>query len=196
MGTAPTASPRFPVLMTGRLVLRAVTPEDAPFWLQNFSAPEVVEFTTFDAPQDLEAAKAEIEQYCTRPFREGTGIRWGITLRGSPELIGTAGFYRWIQGHERRAQLGYDLLAGHRRKGIMTEALRVILAYGFKTMTLRRVEAVVDPRNEASVRLLEGLGFTREAFLRQASWFHARFLDDVVYGLLDRDWQSAQDAKP
>ena len=59
---------RFPILMTDRLVLREITAEDAAFWLRNFSAPEVVELTAWEAPRDLEAAKAEIERVCTRPL--------------------------------------------------------------------------------------------------------------------------------
>lgn len=181
----------FPTLTTERLVLREIRPSDAAFWLHHFAAPDVVELTGYEAPADLAAAEAEIEHYCTRIYREGTGLRWGITLRGRDDLVGTLGFYEWIAERDRRAQTGYDLLAEHRGRGIMTEAMGVVLAYGFKTMTLNRVEAVVDSRNAPSIRLLERLGFQRDAYLRQSTWWHGRFVDDLVFSLLARDWRAA-----
>lgn len=194
---APGARPRyrFPLLMTDRLVLRQITADDAPFWLRNFSAPEVVEFTAWEAPRDLEAAKAEIERFCTLPMREETGIRWGITLRGSDDLVGTLGYHGWVKGRDRRARMGYDLLAEFRGKGIMTEAMGVALAYGFKTMALNRVEVLVDPRNTPSIRLVERLGFRRDAHLRQSTHFRETFQDDLVFSLLAREWRVAQEAK-
>ncbi len=186
---------RFPILMTDRLVLREITAADAAFWLLNFSASEVVELTAWEAPRDLEAARAEIEQFCTLPWREGTGIRWGITLRGSNEPIGTLGYHGWVQGRDRRARMGYDLLAEHRGMGIMTEAMGVALAYGFKTMTLHRVEVLVDPRNVPSIRLAERLGFHLDAHLRQSTRFRDTFQDDLVFSLLAREWRAAAEAK-
>jgi ribosomal-protein-alanine N-acetyltransferase len=185
----------FPILWTERLILREITPDDAGFWLRDFSDSDVVELTAYEPPTDVEAARAEIEQFCVRPFREGTGIRWGITRRGESDLIGTLGYHNWVQGRDRRARVGYDLLAEHRRQGIMSEALGIVLAYGFKTMALNRVEAAVDPRNQPSIRLLERLGFHRDACLREATWFRGAFLDDVVYSLLAREWRGVQEAK-
>ncbi len=189
-----TTRPRFPVLLTDRLVLREITPDDAPFWLRNFSDPEVVELTAYEAPRDLEAAKGEIERFCTRPFREETGIRWGISLKDRGELIGTLGYHAWVQGRDRHARMGYDLLPEHRRQGIMTEAMRVALAYGFKTMVLNRVEVLVDPRNLPSIRLAERLGFHRDAYLRQSTRFRDGFQDDIVFSLLAREWRAQLDA--
>ncbi len=182
---------RFPLLLTDRLTLREITEDDAGFWVRNFSDPDVVEFTAYDPPADVEAARREIEQYCTRIFQEGTGIRWGISLKGRAELIGTVGYHGWVQGRDRRARMGYDMLPEHRRQGVMTEAMSIALAYGFKTMTLNRVEVLVDPRNLPSVRLVERLGFQRDAYLRQSTRFRDRFYDDVVFSLLARDWRAA-----
>ncbi len=190
------ATLRFPVLLTDRLVLREITSEDAEFWIRNFSAPETVELTAFEPPAGLEAAKVEIERYCARPLREGTGIRWGIALTGTKDLVGTLGYHNWVQGRERHAQMGYDLLAEHRGQGIMAEAMRVVLAYGFKTMTLNRAEALVDPRNAPSIRLLERLGFHRDAYLRQSTRFRDGYQDDIVFSLLAGEWRAAQLAKP
>lgn len=187
----PTA---FPVLTTARLLLREITLDDAAFWLRNFSDPEVVELTAYEPPRDVEGAKAEILEFAIHPFQERTGFRWGIALRGNDELIGTLGYHGWIREGANRARVGYDLLREHRRRGLMTEAMRAILAYGFDRMSLHRVEALTDPRNVPSIRLLERLGFRREGTLRENTHFRGRFVDDALFSLLARDWRERVDA--
>ncbi len=189
------APPSFPVLETERLVLREITPDDAGFWLRNFSDPTVVELTAYEPPADLEAAKAELIQYGVWPFEQGTGIRWGIALRPSPDLIGTLGYHQWMKEGGNHARIGYDLLPDFRRRGIMTEAMEVILAYGFGAMKLNRAEVLIDPVNTASIRLVERLGFHRDGVLRENTYFRGRFVDDAVYSLLAREWRSRPDAK-
>jgi ribosomal-protein-alanine N-acetyltransferase len=178
----------FPILETKRLILRAITLDDAEFWVRNFSDPDVVELTAFEPPKDIETAKEEIATYCIKVFSENTGIRWGVTIKGSNQLIGTAGYHGWEKERGYHANLGYDLLREHRRKGIMREALTAVVDYGFETMKLHRIQAMIDPRNEASIRLVEGLGFRREGVMREDQYFRERFQDDVIYSILDREW--------
>lgn len=186
----PTVRGPFPVLETPRLVLREIRLGDAEFWLRNFSDSEVVELTAYEPPRDLEAAKAEILQFAIRLFEEGAGFRWGITLRGRPELLGTLGYHQWHREGGGSARVGYELMREYRRQGIMSEALGAILDYGFGTMGLNRVEALTDPANTASRRLLESLGFREEGILRENTAFRGRFVDDVVYALLAREWRA------
>lgn len=196
MDSAPApARPPFPVLGTRRLVLREIALDDAEFWLRNFSDPRVVELTAYEPPAGLEAAKAELLQYAVRPFEQGTGIRWGISLRGARALVGTLGYHQWMKEGGNHARVGYDLLPEQRGKGIMAEAMRAILAYGFGTMNLNRVEALIDPVNLASIRLVEGLGFHRDGVLRENTFFRGRFINDAVYSLLVREWRATADAK-
>jgi ribosomal-protein-alanine N-acetyltransferase len=186
----------FPVLETARLLLREITLDDAAFWLRNFADPEVVELTAFEPPANIEGAKEEILQYAIRPFAQGTGIRWGITPRGSHDLIGTLGYHQWVREGGNRARVGYEIHREYRRRGLMTEAMSAILGYGFETMKLNRVEALIDPINVASIRLVEGLGFRREGVLRENTHFRGRFIDDAVYALLAREWRAARGGNP
>lgn len=190
----PTA-PSFPVLETKRLTLREITLKDAGFWLRNFSDPDVVQLTAYEPPVDLDAAKAELIQFTVRPFEQGTGIRWGISLRPSPDLLGTLGYHQWVREGGNHARIGYELMPEHRRQGVMTEAMEAILTYGFDEMKLNRVEALIDPVNTASIRLVEGLGFHRDGVLRENTHFRGRFIDDAVYSVLAREWRSTQEAK-
>jgi aminoglycoside 6'-N-acetyltransferase len=71
----------------------------------------------------------------------------------------------------------------------MTEALRALLDHLFRERGLLRVSAECDARNVASARLLERLGFTREGHRPANTWLKGEWTDDLLYGLLARDWR-------
>ena len=178
----------FPLIKTRRLTLRKMMPEDAAFYLELFSDPDVVELTSFEAPKGIEGATQELLEYCVQPFEENKGIRWGIEHNDVPGLIGTIGYHHWVK-EAFRASVGYDLKASSRRQGLMTEALSEVLRFGFMEMRLNKVEAHVNPRNKASIRLLQKLGFIQEGIMRCDTFFHGRFVDKICFGLLATEWR-------
>ncbi|MFX1598832.1 MAG: GNAT family N-acetyltransferase [Promethearchaeota archaeon] len=179
---------KFPQLETERLILRELTLDDVEFYFHHFNTKEIIEGSCFPGPRDLETAKAELELFCINPFKEGTGIRWGIVRKGSSKLIGTCGYYDWSKT-DRRAEIGYDLDPAYWGQGIMTEALKAMLEYGFKEMGLNRIQATIDSKNRRSVNLVRGLNFEKEGVLRQRSYFGGRFLDDVCFSILKKEWK-------
>ena len=95
------------------------------------------------------------------------------------------GLHSWAH-HHRRAEFGYDMARSFWGRGLATEAARAILAYGFATMDLHRIQAHTIADNHRSVRLLERLGFTREGTLRAFSLEDdGTFHDSAVFGLLN-----------
>ena len=178
----------FPVLETKRLILRKMALDDDEFYLKNFSDSTTVDLTGFEPPKDLDAAREELREYCIDNFTNNTGIRWGVTVKGRPELIGTLGFYKWDK-RNHSVEIGYDLLQEHRRRSIMKEAMTAMLDYLFGTMGLNRVYALIDPRNAASANLLIGLGFTKEGEFRESTYFRGKYLSDVVFAVLAREWK-------
>jgi Acetyltransferase (GNAT) domain len=72
----------------------------------------------------------------------------------------------------------------------MHEALQAILEFGFGELDLNRIEADIDPRNGASARTLERLGFTKEGYLRERWIVGDEVSDTALYGLLRREWHS------
>lgn len=120
---------------------------------------------------------------------EGSSIRFGIADRAMPEVIGTCTLYN-IQRGNRRADIGYALRREHCGRGLMHEALTALLAHGFDALILNRVEADIDPRNQASARTLERLGFVREGTLRERWIVNGEVSDTALYGLLKSDWDA------
>jgi ribosomal-protein-alanine N-acetyltransferase len=203
----------FPTLETPRLHLRRIGLEDTNAILALYGSEAVAQYLDIDTLVDGAGAE-ELAAFFVRSYDKRFAIRWAITLRAdgctsgtaSPDdaagsistatavsatgpgvLIGTCG-YNGLDPDNRRAEIGYDLLAAFWRRGIMTEALHAILAYAFGVMELHRVEAVTAPANRASAALLRALGFHYEGCLRQRSFYRGAFRDDDFYGLLRAEY--------
>ena len=95
----------------------------------------------------------------------------------------------------RRAEIGFILAREFWGRGLATEAVRRALAFAFGEMDLHRVEADVDPANEASLILLERLGFRREGVLRDRWFTFGSWKDSVMLGVLAGDWERAEGRK-
>jgi ribosomal-protein-alanine N-acetyltransferase len=174
----------FPVIKTERLTLREITRDDAPAFFELRTHPEVTKYADRFPPESID----EIHAFLDRIFegiKNNTSIAWAISLKGSNEFIGTVNFHRTIPEHHR-AEIGYQLFSEHWGKGIMSEAVRAVIAYGFNTMKLHSIEAQVNPGNEASINLLKRNGFVQEAFFRENFYFDGKFIDTPVFTLLNK----------
>jgi ribosomal-protein-alanine N-acetyltransferase len=69
----------------------------------------------------------------------------------------------------------------------MQEALLKVINYGFKVINLHSIEANVNPGNAASIKLLEKNKFVREAYFKENYFYNGKFLDTVIYSLLNAE---------
>ena len=178
----------FPVIHTDRLTLRKPTYDDVQPLLELSQDDEVMLYYGMEPFKEEKQSRDEIEWFL-KIWREGTGTRWVITLKGEDDLIGEIGFYEYKKKH-RRAEIGYKLLRSHWREGYMTEALVGMLEYMYGTLDLNRVQALVDPRNEASLRLIEKQGFQRDGLLRSYEYERGAYVDLYMLSLLREEWES------
>ena len=177
-----------PVIETPRLILRGIRASDAAAIFATFSDAETMEYYGEEPHRTVEDAREHIRQIAAWYARR-EGIRWGVTLRdGGDEVIGSCGLFRFDEGFNR-AETGYELRRAYWRRGIMSEAMRGLLDFGFGAMGLHRIEALTDGANERSQGLLRSLGFTHEGILRERFAWHGRFLDDFYFGLLRDEWR-------
>ncbi len=175
----------FPVLETERLLLRNVTEEDAPHILSYLSDEEVMKYYGLDPFQTLEEALDEISWYQSI-FKNKTGIRWGITLKEQGEMIGSCGFHNRVPQHYR-SEIGFELSKAHWGQKIAGEAINAIVRYGFEQMEIHRIEALIEPLNLPSQKLVEKQGFVREGLLRNYEFTRGKFDDLYMYSLLKTD---------
>lgn len=183
-----TALATFPVLETGRLRLRAVTPDDTASMFRIMFDPRVTRYfgrAPLASPDEAAQRINEIRA----AFQEQRGVRWAITLRVDGQFLGTCGFWRFMAPHDR-AEIGYELAPEWWGQGVIPEAARAALGFGFTRLGLHSVEAQIHPDNMGSRRVLEKLGFVQEGYFRENYYDVAiqAFTDTAVFSLLQSDW--------
>ncbi|MEG1039571.1 MAG: GNAT family N-acetyltransferase [Pseudomonas sp.] len=173
-------------LPSPRLQLRPMTAEDAGAWLQIMADPQVMRYWNH-APWDrLEQAQAALA-VDRQAYAQGELLKLGIYRRDNGELIGMCQCSS-LESASRRGEIGYCLSTAAQGQGFMGEALELFVQYLTSELNMRRLEAEIDPRNIASARTLERLGFTLEGVLRERWCVAGELSDSGLYGLLlERD---------
>lgn len=176
----------FPILESNRLLLRAVTREDVNEVFELRSNPETMKFIPRPLVTSTDEAMAHIEMI-TKKIAENEGINWAITLKGNPKLLGIIGHYR-VKLENYRSEIGYMLLPNYQNQGITSEAIHLLLDYGFNQLNFHSVEAIIEPKNHASAKVLEKNGFVKEAHFLEDVFWDGQFIDSAVYSLLKRNF--------
>jgi RimJ/RimL family protein N-acetyltransferase len=174
-------------LETERLLLRPLAAADAQSLFALFSDPKMMRY--WSSPPWTSVAKAHeliAKDHLAMPT--GVHLRLGVELRDTGALVGTCTLFDFVP-QCRRAELGYGLGSACWGRGYMHEALVALLGFGFSELALHRVEADIDPRNLASARSLERLGFVKEGHLRERWIVDGEVSDSGLYGLLRSDWR-------
>lgn len=174
----------FPELETERLKLRRLEQSDVNTVFALRSNPEIMKYIPVPLTQSIEEAEAYICSIDKR-MENKECVNWAITLKDSGVMIGTIGFYRMKLEHYR-AEAGYMILPQFNGKGYVTEALNAIIEYGFSTMKLHSLEALIDPANIGSMKVLEKCGFEKEAHFKEHLFFNGQFLDSAIYSKLNK----------
>lgn len=146
-----------PVLETKRLSLRPITLEDGPAILAIRSDQENMRYVSMTPYQDLERAQRFILAV-TSDVGQGEVCFWGICLKETQELIGTICLWSFSEDF-KSAEVGYELLVSHQGQGLMREALKAVIAFGFKKLKMSQIIAVTHQENSRSTGLLRGFKF-------------------------------------
>ncbi len=175
-------------LRTDRLLLRPLRETDAPAIFAIRSDPKIMRYASSLPLTSLDQAEAFITRE-TAGMAAGESLRLGLQRLEDDTLIGTCILFH-VNAQCRRAEVGYELRHDAWGCGYMHEALLALLHFGFTELQLNRVEADIDPRNVASARSLDRLGFVKEGLLRQRWIVNGEVSDSALYGLLHSEWQS------
>lgn len=179
-----------PTINATRVSLRWINDDDVDALYRIFSDAEVMRYWSTPPLADRNAA-VELLHEIHDGFQRQTLLKWGIALRSDDALIGTTTLFN-LDLDNHRAEIGYGLDRAHWGKGYMSEALQALLAYSFEELAMHRIEADVDPRNTASIRTVERLGFQREGYLRERWQVNGEIQDTVFYGLLRPEWEAVK----
>ena len=170
-----------PEIETERLKLRLIQPSDAGFILQGLSDERVTKY--YAVHYDTMEAVQEQMRFYEQLLSEGTGVWWAFSLKDDDQLIGACG-YSSLEAEHRKAEIGFWLLPQFWGKGYIPEAARAVITYGFESMNLNRIEAIVEGGNEQSEQVLKKIGFAFEGRLREREIKNGRFIDLLYYSIL------------
>jgi [ribosomal protein S5]-alanine N-acetyltransferase len=149
------------VIETERLALRRLTLNDLDALAAIYSDEDVRQYFP-EGILTYEQTKEELEWIINVYYGQyGFGL-WATTLKETNEFIGRCGLLPWTIDGREEVEVAYLLAKEHWGRGLGTEAARAILAYGFEELHLSRLICLIDPANEASVKVAVKIGMSLE----------------------------------
>jgi [ribosomal protein S5]-alanine N-acetyltransferase len=175
----------FETLTTDRLLLKKVTPHELKLIFAKYPKDDIKQLLGLLSEDEYISEKRKSDIGYTSYNR--SMVQFLFVDKETQKTIGRGGFHNWFFLHHR-SELGYLIAdVNFRQKGLMSEALKAIVDYGFEKMNLHRIEAFTGKDNIASMRLLEKNGFTKEAVLREHYFIDGAFVDSVVFSKLKHE---------
>jgi RimJ/RimL family protein N-acetyltransferase len=172
---------------TERLRLREITQEDFQAVHEYASDPEVVKYMPFGPNTEEETREFISRNLKNQQERPRTEYGLGIILKDEGRFIGACGIHGVT---EIQASIGYILARRYWGHGYATEAARALVDHAFSELGVHRVYASCDPRNHASIRVLEKVGMSLEGRLRENMIIQGEYRDSLVFGILVDEWRT------
>lgn len=116
---------------------------------------------------------------------------FGIFYNETGRLIGHISLYSIKRLPYSSGFIGYSMDEKFIGRGIVTEAVRLVMEFAFSTLNMHRIEAYVAPQNLGSIRVLEKSGFTREGLLRELLFINGKWVDHYMYAILQREYKNS-----
>lgn len=180
-----------PKLETDRLYLRPVRLDDAPALYDYGRRPEVAQLAGFPVNQSLAEVETFINQNLQATARDRAKAIFVLEHKASHQVIGTINFNQRIARHI--LSMGYVLHPDYWGQGLMVEAGKALLDWGFQTFNLHKVELTIYDYNKQSQSVAQNLGFSLEGRLRERKEYQMVYYDALLYGLLREEWQKRQE---
>ena len=171
-----------PILETERLILRKVTQGDLGDMNEYGMDPEVAKSVMWNQHGSL-ADTQDFMDFVLKRYADHDVAPWGIEYKENGKMIGTIDFVWWKPSH-RTAEIGYTLNRAYWGKGLMTEASRQLISFGFEKMKLVRIQAVCFSDNIGSARVMEKSGLTYEGTLRKSMFIKDEHRDLKIYSII------------
>lgn len=175
-----------PTLYTERLMLRPISILDADDMYEYAKTPYVGPQAGWAPHQTISETMGIIKNMIdNKPYYELGN--WAIVFQENGRMIGTIELYNHV--YQYKAELGYALNPDYWGLGIVPEATREVLNYGFNFLKLKRIEVGVFPDNHQSVRVCEKLGFVKEGVARKGYLrYDGKIFDKVIFAMTDNDY--------
>lgn len=178
------------LLQTSRLIIRNFKDSDIESFVAYRNIPEVAKYQGWKIPYPRERAVQLVDEMRDMEFPEpGHWLQLALVLKESGRMIGDVGV-RIKKDDSRQAVIGFTLAPEYWRMGYTTEAVTALLDFLFEELDLHRVMADCDTENTGSWRMLEKVGFRREAHFVDSFLMGEDYASEYIYGMLQREWRA------
>lgn len=178
---------QMPVLETRRLLLRPLSLDDAHDMYAYARDPLVSRYVPWEVHRGIEDTFAYLNTVAEDQLA-GRVSSWAVVSKAEDKMVGTAG-YVWWQPEHSKAEIGYVLARRLWGQGLMSEAAKTIVDFGFTRMELNRIEARCFEENIGSARVMEHCGMTFEGRFRDFLKVKGDFCTFRFYSILRREWE-------
>jgi RimJ/RimL family protein N-acetyltransferase len=178
-------------LKTERLTLRPYVDDDLAALHDLFGRADVCRYLMWE-PMDLAATRELLGRRVkqTSIDADGDAILLAVVETSTSRMVGEL-MLHVTSIESGQGEIGWSLHPDVQGRGLATEGAREVLRAGFGTMRLHRIVAGADPRNDASLRVMEKLGMRREALFVEHAFVKGEWIDEVVYAILASEWEAA-----
>lgn len=174
-------------LNTERLNLRQISKNDIEKIHKLHSLAETDEFNTLGIPNNINETKIIVENWIfNNNLENNKSFTFTVELNGEKEFIGLIGINLGKEKY-RNAEVWFKFDCNYWNKGYATESLKKIIAFGFETLKLHRIEAGCAIENIGSINVLEKVGMSREAHTRKLLPLKSGWSDNYGYAILSTD---------
>lgn len=178
------------LLETERLQLRFLNRLDVDDVLIYQSDPESVRYIPWDARDRDQVIEGLIKaESCLGLETDNRSLMLAVVLKETGQVIGQLNS-KIVDASNNTANIGYVISQNYRGLGYCAEAVSRLLDDIFNVQNVRRVIADIDIRNDSSIRVIERLGFRREATFIENDYLKGEWCSMHLYALLSREWRS------
>ena len=175
-------------ILTERTRLRLIEISDLDAIHKLHSLPETDEFNTLGIPENIEETKAVIVPWIAEnELSQIKNYTFSIEHKSSGDFMGLFGL-KLGSAKYRRAEVWYKIHPDYWTKGFATEILRKVVAFGFESLKLHRIQAGSAVNNIGSIKVLEKAGLIREGRGRQVLPLKSGWSDNFEYSILESDY--------
>ena len=175
-----------PMLKGEQVLIRQLDDSDVEALFSIFGDPVVTQYMGIPQLRNITDAN-KLFAGIVSGLENKSLFQWGIVDVDLNAVVGTCTLAQICWTHQR-AEIGFALGSSHWGRGLMRQALPLLISYAFESLDLHRLEADIDPRNQRSLKMLQRLGFQKEGYFRQRHQVHGERQDSVMLGLLADEW--------
>jgi RimJ/RimL family protein N-acetyltransferase len=174
------------LLETERLFIRPIAIDDKNEMFEYRRDKETNKYQGW-IPETIEDVEVFIGKVSVQINVPKTWFQLVIVDKETQKIVGDLGIH-FIDSGNKQAEIGCTLSKNFQNKGFASESVKKVIDYLFYELNKHRIITSIDPDNKNSIRLVERIGFRKEAHFIESLLINNKWVDDLIYAMIEKDW--------